>query len=92
MVDRDRVIALVKLADDIVHGEQFQIIEVDDARNVRRSHGPVNLQTAETRLQSLGCDVWLIARLVRDARDAFNGLVGLDGIVNRGDDSEEGER
>jgi len=90
MVDRDRVIALVKLADHIVDGEQFQIIEVDTPRNIRRSQGPVGLETAERHLQSLGCDVREIARLVRDARDAFNGLVDLDGMVKR-DDSGDGQ-
>jgi len=73
---RDRELALIKVAEDLVRGEQFCILQLDLVGAVTRSETPVDAATAEAQLHALGCDAWTIAQMLRDARDAFNGLSG----------------
>jgi hypothetical protein len=76
MPDRhDRKLALIKVADDVVLGEQFWILRLEPIHGtMARSEAPIDAATAEAQLQQLGCDAWQIAQLLHDARDAFNGL------------------
>ena len=73
-----RRFALIKVADEVVAGERFCIIRpgVDRGAPSRRSE-PLDTATAERELRTLGCDSWTIALMLRDARDAFDGLQGL---------------
>jgi len=76
------------VADDAVRGEQFWIIQLERVSgSVTRSETPIDAGTAETRLRALGCDTWTIAKMLGDARDAFDGL--SDHCPTRADKSPE---